>query len=304
MAEYREAIRLKPAAAVHHDTGRCTEDKGDLNGAIAAPYRETVPTQAQRTSSRRDRSGQRTEGQGGLARARSPPTARPSDSSPTRPRRRQLGDGDPPARGIRTRDRRTPEAVRLKSPRARSHRNDLGGEAEKAEGGHWTVRSPNNPRGHPTRAGRPAHHETRRCPCGPRVAWRCDRRLPRGDPNQARLRQCSLQPGHPRSTTRVTWRGRSPKTARPSDASPARPSTKNLGNSLKAKSDLDGAIAAYRVAHPTQAGPTRSTTTTSASPCAAKADLGSITADREAIPFKPDSDSSHRNLGKCAVGQG
>ena len=91
--------------------------------------------------------------------------------------------------------------------------------------------------------------QPRHRPASPGEAGGGDRRIPHGDPAQARRRRGPRQPRHRPAQTRGSWRRRSPNTARRSGSSPTSPRpTVNLGIALADQGKLEEAIAEYRTA--------------------------------------------------------
>ena len=101
----------------------------------------------------------------------------------------------------------------------------------------WTRPSPNTAtaiRLKPDYAMRP--HQPRQRPARPGEARRGDRRIPHGDPAQARPRRGPLQPRHRPAIARASSTRRSPNTARRSGSSPTTPRpTYNLGVALRSR---------------------------------------------------------------------
>ena len=161
------------------------------------------------------------------------------------------------------------EAIRLKPDHAEAHYNLGTALSRPGEAGRGDRRIPR---------GDPAQARLRRGPLQPRhrpeqpgEAGRGDRRIPRGDPAQARLRRGPQQPRR----------------------YPDAPGEARRGDRRIPRGDP--------APNPTTPQPTP----TSATPCEARASLDEAVAEyREAIRLKPDDAAAHYNLGNALEAQG
>ena len=165
--------------------------------------------------------------------------------------------------------------------------------------GSRTRRSPNTARRSGSSPTTPRPTPTSASPCTPGEAGRGDRRVPRGDPAQARLRRGPLQPRRRPATARASWPRRSPHSARRSGSSPTTPTpTPTSAPPCSARGSWTRRSPQYREAIRLKPDDSPVPTTTSASPCTAEGKLDEAIAEyREAIRLKPDDAEAHTNLG-------
>ena len=264
IAEFREAIRLKPDyAEAHNNLGIALRTRGSSTRRSPNTARRSgsSPTSPRPTSTSASpwRPGEARRGDRRVPRG-DPAQARPR-RGPLQPRRRPGGPGEA-RRGGRRVPRGDPAQARLRrGPLQPRHRPASPGEARRGRSPRTARRSgssPTSPRPTSTSA----------------IALRrqgkldeADRRLPRGDPAQARPRRGPQQPRH-----RPGGQGKLDEAiAEYREAIRLKPdyaeAHDNLGIALEARAKLDEAIAAYR----------------------------------EAIRLKPDYAEAHCNLGILLV---
>ena len=247
-----DPAQARPSPTAHYNLGIALRDQGKLDEAIAE-FREAIRLKPDYAEAHYNL-GVALRDQGSWTR-RSPNTARRSGSSPTLAERPQSTS----ARSCATmQGEATTEAIaeyrkaiRLKPDDADAHYS-LGNALQRR--GSWRG-DRRIPRGDPAQARlRRGPQQPRQRPAGPGEAGGGDRRIPRGDPAQARLRRVPTQPRQRPAATRGSWRRRSPSTARPSGSSPTTPMPhNNLGNALHDQGKLEEAIAEYRDGDPAQA---------------------------------------------------
>ena len=280
IAEYREAIRLKPDyAEAHYNLGIALDGQGKLDEAIAE-YREAIRLKPDYAEAHYNL-GIALTSQGKPTR-RSPNTARRSGSSPTTPRptptsaspwrlRAKLHEaiaavprGDPPqARHAaahnnlgdalresgRSSTRRSPRTARRSGSSPTTPRPTTTSASPWRLGRRYARRSPTTARRSGSSPTTPRPTTTSARPGGSGRSRRGDRRIPRGDPAQARLRRGPLQPRHRPGDSGEAATRRSPRSARRSGSSPTTPRpTPTSASPWAPRATCDEAIAAYREA--------------------------------------------------------